>query len=654
MSNTPSIPPGSKRPSLVNELDSALGELDVTDLPTVFLVSLSGRLAGKLFKIRPGESIIGRSSRAFICLDEKAVSHKHAKLTLRPEGCAIEDTQSTNGTYLNDVKLSGEHILHAGDVIRIGNNSLGFLTDADDEQQHTRAMARLTAPRMALTAPNAASGMTSASNVSGMIVQSQPPPPPGAEFTQLGRPISHEEEEVSPLDNALDKLELAWAFCGRHWKAIVLGTLLGCAAGTSFALMRPVTSIAEFEIYLRQDYTPDPSRPQHAPDLAIQGGEFFAFAERKFTEGPLVHETLKSLNRPSTRGDVASTADRLAFSPVDRRGTFKGTYSDVNAGFAERFLAAHLQNFLQAEINKALSVQASEVDLMRREFEKNEVVLARVEKDLRTFKEKHLRALPENAVGQIQSRGVLLTQRDQLAANISRYSGDLNLAKQQLASEDVLIGSKLARSEPYQAALAKVKQEIAAALAKGYAAGHPELIRLRGEEQRLDALKNEAIQAQTTDLDRKSNIGHQSLNARIGELTVMLKSAQQELDQVDGRLGEIESLTRKMPGVEAELTQLLRAQAAAKEIHDRLNFELKGKELQLQFERASVAARYEIMRAPHAQTPPRAATVIKFGGAGTAGGLILGIAWGLVRQLIEYARRRKVKVTPPSAIVRIT
>ncbi|HXS16273.1 MAG TPA: FHA domain-containing protein [Polyangiaceae bacterium] len=646
MSNSPSVPPqGSSRPSLVNELDEALGEIDIENVPTVFLVGLSGRLAGKLYKIRPGRSIIGRSSQAYITLDERAVSHKHASLLLSENGCQLEDLESTNGTFLNDVKVTAPQVLHAGDVIRIASHALGFLTDAEDEQQHTRAMARLTAPRMTSSLPSASSApIVPVNQTNSLVVHSPQATSMGG--AQLSIPVAVPEPDANPVDVALDKLELIWTFAVKNWRKLTLATSIGAVAGLGLGLIQAPMSYAQFEIYLRQDATPDPTRQQQE-GLAIQGGEFFTFAERKFTEPTLVQKTLADLGGSESRLAAVATATRLAFSPVDRRGTFRGTYSDYNPRYTERFLAAHLQNFLEAEINKSLTVQASEVELMRREYEKNEALLAEVEKTLRSFKEKHLSALPEQAMSQIQNRGILLTQRDRLTADVLRYQAELTLAKSQLDSGDALAATKVTQSKPYDDALSQVKQQIAAAQAKGYAEGHPELQQLREEQRRLESLKGEALSADTTELDRKTNLEYQRLKDRVGAINVSLTTTQKELAQVHGRLSEIDSLSGKMPEVEAELTRLTRTQASAKEIHERLNFELKHKELQLQFERASVAARYEVIQVPHVTVPPRWGRAVKFGAMGTGAGLGIGVVWALVSWVITYARQRKVKVTPP-------
>ncbi len=72
---------------------------------------------------------------------------------LSSRGCFVADMESTNGTFVNGQRIQQTVELHAGDVIRCGTTNLGFLTDAEDDEQHTRAMARLTGSPLALAAP---------------------------------------------------------------------------------------------------------------------------------------------------------------------------------------------------------------------------------------------------------------------------------------------------------------------------------------------------------------------------------------------------------------------------------------------------------------------------------------------------------------------
>jgi pSer/pThr/pTyr-binding forkhead associated (FHA) protein len=59
--------------------------------------------------------------------DEYA-SSKHARVEPRRDGVWLEDVGSTNGTYLNGIRLTRAKKLAAGDVLRIGETELRYET----------------------------------------------------------------------------------------------------------------------------------------------------------------------------------------------------------------------------------------------------------------------------------------------------------------------------------------------------------------------------------------------------------------------------------------------------------------------------------------------------------------------------------------------
>ncbi len=75
---------------------------------------------GDRFPLRPVTSL-GRDLSNTIVLPDPAVSAEHALLALRDGHWWLEDLGSTNGTYLNDVRLTQPTLVVPGDVIRIGH-----------------------------------------------------------------------------------------------------------------------------------------------------------------------------------------------------------------------------------------------------------------------------------------------------------------------------------------------------------------------------------------------------------------------------------------------------------------------------------------------------------------------------------------------------
>lgn len=63
---------------------------------------------------------IGRSREATTCIDDSAISRKHAKLFIVEGELWVEDLQSTNGTCVNGKKISRQKLIQ-GDVVQLGN-----------------------------------------------------------------------------------------------------------------------------------------------------------------------------------------------------------------------------------------------------------------------------------------------------------------------------------------------------------------------------------------------------------------------------------------------------------------------------------------------------------------------------------------------------
>ncbi len=81
---------------------------------------------------------IGRSEKADVTLPRSKVSSFHAQVSFHDGSWLIEDQQSTNGTYVNDRKIT-RMVLSAGDTISIGPFSLLFSADREEAGEKTVA-----------------------------------------------------------------------------------------------------------------------------------------------------------------------------------------------------------------------------------------------------------------------------------------------------------------------------------------------------------------------------------------------------------------------------------------------------------------------------------------------------------------------------------
>jgi hypothetical protein len=82
------------------------------------------RHTGQLFPLSFTPVTIGRQDDNQIILSETQVSRHHATIHPQAGGYAIQDHDSSNGTYVNERQVTGRQVLRDGDAIRIGNTVL--------------------------------------------------------------------------------------------------------------------------------------------------------------------------------------------------------------------------------------------------------------------------------------------------------------------------------------------------------------------------------------------------------------------------------------------------------------------------------------------------------------------------------------------------
>lgn len=85
----------------------------------------TGPNKGKTYDIQESPLTVGREENQVIQILDQGVSRAHAEIFRLGEMCFVRDLNSTNGTYVNDVKIT-EESLRAGDEMLIGTTILVF------------------------------------------------------------------------------------------------------------------------------------------------------------------------------------------------------------------------------------------------------------------------------------------------------------------------------------------------------------------------------------------------------------------------------------------------------------------------------------------------------------------------------------------------
>ena len=104
---------------------------------------INGVDLGKKYSLSNESTMLGRSSKVDIQIDEDAISRNHAVIEHQADGVVIRDLNSTNGTYVNDSPIR-HHQLLDGDQIKIGRTIFKFLSGSNIEAAYHDEIYRLT------------------------------------------------------------------------------------------------------------------------------------------------------------------------------------------------------------------------------------------------------------------------------------------------------------------------------------------------------------------------------------------------------------------------------------------------------------------------------------------------------------------------------
>ena len=75
---------------------------------------------------------IGRLPDNTVAIDNPAVSGRHASVMRVGESYILKDLASTNGTFVNDARIT-EQFLHDGDVVHVGKHTILFINPSQPD-----------------------------------------------------------------------------------------------------------------------------------------------------------------------------------------------------------------------------------------------------------------------------------------------------------------------------------------------------------------------------------------------------------------------------------------------------------------------------------------------------------------------------------------
>ena len=90
-------------------------------MPSFRLTMRQGPTVGKSFDLAKDVITVGRDLSNDLVINDAEMSRHHSRLIRQGSHFVIEDLGSTNGTFVNSSRVSGQYTLNVGDIINFGD-----------------------------------------------------------------------------------------------------------------------------------------------------------------------------------------------------------------------------------------------------------------------------------------------------------------------------------------------------------------------------------------------------------------------------------------------------------------------------------------------------------------------------------------------------
>lgn len=94
------------------------------------LQAITGEFTGQEISVER-DMLVGRHQDADLLLQSADISRRHAALLLKDQQLWVQDLNSSNGTFINDLKIEQETELHDGDILQFASFMFSVLAPVD-------------------------------------------------------------------------------------------------------------------------------------------------------------------------------------------------------------------------------------------------------------------------------------------------------------------------------------------------------------------------------------------------------------------------------------------------------------------------------------------------------------------------------------------
>ena len=612
-------------------LDAELDEVVESQTALAYVVLLSGQQAQRIFTVKRTSVILGRGEDADIQLPDGSVSQHHARIARQGKSFDVTDLDSTNGTFIRGKRVTRATLRNA-DRITLGTVDLMFLLD-----RPTNATIQI---------PDAFARIPVATALPSALVPARLPII-SPEYSGMAAPPTEAEPTLADM---VRKLVQIYDFVRARAVFILVFVMIGVAGGMTSLFVSPpgVSAIAEVKLLPHMSLT-TPSPDDRFQSMDQDSPTFVKSAEHSLTSREFLRRELIKFGEPEpAEGRIRAVAGKMKVEEVGDH-VFRATYKDsLSARPAPLpLLSSMLQDYVQAEVGQSLREMSAKVDFLRDQLKSVETDLANIGNERSAFREANADRLPEDSVQTHSSRFDLETRRAELSGQVRQLQAELTSEQEQLRTNRPEAQRKFQRSETYRQSLTEINRKLSEAYSRGLGEAHPEVQQLKQEQQRLEALASNELEASTPTLSRESDPNYQQAQSRIEKLQAQLSATRASLGDTEQSLGQVRNMVKVMPRIEQRLGDLNHRQETTQALQADLFSKLKQAEIQLNLEKVSAESRYDFSP-PRLERPRKSSTLLLRCGLG----LLLGVFAAFVGIALQEAKRVFTQTMAAQTLIR--
>ena len=445
----------------------------------------------------------------------------------------------------------------------------------------------------------------------------------------------------------------------RRW-LIIVPAVLGPAIACGIALLLPNRYTSRTLVLVEEQKVPDAYvQPVVTQDLSLRLGTMQEQIFSRTRLQPIIERfgLYPGSGAPIPVEDaVAKMRKDIQVTPVrsvggNRQGIpgFTISFTAGDPQLAQRVCTQITSMFIEENLRQRQQSSQDTTNFIETQLRDAKSRLDAQDEKLARFKVRHMGDLPDETQRNLNMLGSLNTQLEAVALALNRAQQDKaysnSLLSQQLATWEAQQSTPSVSPETREMEIARLRKQLTT-LESRYTAAHPEVIQLKTEIAELEKKTRE-----TSSVDKSESRGPaeeaglieppqiQQLRSQLHADDLAIQNYAREQERLLEQINQYESRIQLSPLIEQEYKELTRDHETALAFYNDLLRKKQQSTMATDLERRQQGEQFLVMDPANLPEKPSFPNRPLFAGVGFAGGLVLGLLWALLLEMVDRSLR---------------